>query len=43
LAVVDPGHTATERPGMERLVALVRDVVGVEVADLTVLDPQTWS
>lgn len=43
LAVVDPGHVATERPGMERLVSLLGDVSGLEVMDLTGLDPQTWS
>ncbi|MGH8913170.1 MAG: Nif3-like dinuclear metal center hexameric protein, partial [Acidimicrobiia bacterium] len=43
LAVVDPGHIATERPGMGALVALVADVVGRGVVDLTDLDPETWS
>lgn len=42
LAIVDPGHVATERPGMSRLVALVREASGLEVIDLTVIDPQTW-
>ncbi|HSO49183.1 MAG TPA: Nif3-like dinuclear metal center hexameric protein, partial [Acidimicrobiia bacterium] len=42
LAVVDPGHIATERPGMVALVALVADVVGGRVVDLTELDPETW-
>lgn len=42
LAIVDPGHVATERPGMSRLVALVREASGVEVVDLTSIDPQTW-
>lgn len=41
LAVVDPGHIATERPGMIALVALVADVVP-ELMDLTDLDPETW-
>jgi dinuclear metal center YbgI/SA1388 family protein len=42
LAVIDPGHIATERPGLAALVATVREVVEFEVADLTHLDPQTW-
>lgn len=43
LAVVDPGHTATERPGMAALVSLIEEVTDVEVVDLTGFDPQTWS
>jgi dinuclear metal center YbgI/SA1388 family protein len=43
LAVVDPGHIATERPGISALVTMVADVVGDSVVDLTELDPQTWS
>jgi putative NIF3 family GTP cyclohydrolase 1 type 2 len=43
LAVVDPGHIATERPGITALVTMVADVVGGDVVDLTDLDPQTWS
>ncbi len=42
LAVVDPGHIATERPGMAALVSMVEDVVDAEVVDLTGIDPQTW-
>lgn len=42
LAVVDPGHVATERPGMSRLVALVRAASDLDVVDLTGIDPQTW-
>ncbi len=42
LAIVDPGHIATERPGLAALVARVRSLVEVEVTDLTHLDPQTW-
>ena len=42
LAVVDPGHIATERPGMGALVSLVGAVVGFNVVDLTDLDPSTW-
>ena len=43
LAIVDPGHIATERPGMEKLVEMMADVSGMEVRDLTALSPQTWS
>ena len=43
LAVVDPGHIATERPGMTALVGMVAGVVGGAVIDLTDLDPETWS
>ncbi len=42
LAIIDPGHIATERPGMRALVELVAEVAGVEVVDLTRLDPSTW-
>lgn len=42
LSIVDPGHVATERPGMPRLLALVAEVCGVDVVDLTSIDPQTW-
>jgi dinuclear metal center YbgI/SA1388 family protein len=42
LAVVDPGHVATERPGMAALVGLLAEVTGLDVIDLTVHDPQTW-
>ena len=42
LAVVDPGHIATERPGMSALRNLVSDVVSFGVTDLTELDPSTW-
>ena len=42
LSVVDPGHIATERPGIKSLVQLVNDVAGFEVVDLTRLDPNTW-
>ena len=43
LAIVDPGHIATERPGMTALVSVVEEIAGVTVVDLTHLDPQTWS
>lgn len=42
LAVVDPGHTATERPGMRALVEMVAGSADVEVVDLTGIDPRTW-
>lgn len=42
LAIVDPGHTATERPGMRALVGMVGEVVDVPVRDLTDIDPKTW-
>lgn len=42
LAVVDAGHTATERPGMKALVGMVVEVTGIEVVDLTHIDPKTW-
>lgn len=42
LALVDPGHVATERPGMSRLVSLVRAASSLDIVDLTVIDPQTW-
>jgi dinuclear metal center YbgI/SA1388 family protein len=42
LAVVDPGHTTTERPGMQALTLMVSEAAGVEVVDLTHLDPRTW-
>ena len=42
LAIVDPGHVATERPGVEALVALVGKLADTAVADLTTLIPQTW-
>lgn len=42
LAVVDPGHTVTERPGMKALASMVAELTGLEVVDLTALDPRTW-
>ena len=43
LAIVDPGHTATERPGMTALIGMVGEVAEGEVVDLTHIDPKTWS
>lgn len=42
LAIVDPGHVATERPGMSRLVSLVGEASRLDVVDLTIFDPKTW-
>lgn len=42
LAVVDPGHITTERPGMKALVAMVTEEAEAEVIDLTDSDPRTW-
>jgi dinuclear metal center YbgI/SA1388 family protein len=43
LTVVDPGHIATERPGVRALLELVTTTLEVAVVDLTHLDPATWS
>lgn len=43
LAVADPGHIATERPGLAALVEMVGQLTEARVVDLTHLDPQTWS
>lgn len=42
LAVVDPGHTMTERPGMDALVRMVTQSCDADVVDLTGIDPRTW-
>lgn len=43
ISVIDPGHAATERPGMAALVALVRAACpDLEVRDLTDDDPTPW-
>lgn len=42
LAIADPGHIATERPGMAALVQLVAETTSLEVVDMTDIDPQTW-
>jgi dinuclear metal center YbgI/SA1388 family protein len=42
LAVVDPGHTTTERPGMKALVTMVTEEVDAAIVDLTDIDPRTW-
>lgn len=41
LAVIDPGHRATERPGVAALYAATRDATG-EALDLVDLDPGPW-
>lgn len=43
LAIVDPGHTATERPGVAALYKLVASIEGVVAVDWTGIDPKTWS
>lgn len=43
MAIVDPGHTATERPGMRALARLIAEVTGIDVLDLTDIDPRTWN
>lgn len=43
LSVIDPGHAATERPGMAALVALIRtECPDLDVRDLTDHDPTPW-
>ncbi|HSJ26800.1 MAG TPA: Nif3-like dinuclear metal center hexameric protein, partial [Acidimicrobiia bacterium] len=43
MAVIDPGHAATERPGMAALVDLVAAALPeLEVVDLTGHDPTPW-
>jgi dinuclear metal center YbgI/SA1388 family protein len=41
LAVIDPGHAATERPGMAALAAMV-GAAAPALVDLTGLDPTPW-
>ncbi len=42
LSIIDPGHIATERPGIRRLAAIVERIVDATVVDLTGYDPATW-
>ena len=44
MAVIDPGHTPTERPGMVSLLETVQAASppGVDVVDLTDADPTPW-
>lgn len=41
MAVIDPGHAATERPGIKVLAALVAELASVD-QDLSDLDPTPW-
>ena len=41
LAIIDPGHAATERPGIATLYAAVAQLA-TGVVDLTHLDPSPW-
>ena len=40
-AVIDPGHAATERPGVQALYAGVAELVGTAM-DFTDVDPDPW-
>ncbi len=42
MAVIDPGHTVTERPGMAALVRMVAEMAPGPVLDLTGTDPKVW-
>lgn len=42
IAVVDPGHTGSERPGVGRLLEWVAGMVDAEVVDFTGIDPSPW-
>ncbi len=45
LAVVDPGHAETERPGVASLYAAVSEIaadLGVDAVDLTGIEPSPW-
>jgi dinuclear metal center YbgI/SA1388 family protein len=42
LAIADPGHIATERPGLAALVKMLGEITEARVIDLTHIDPQTW-
>lgn len=41
IAVVDPGHAATERPGVKALYAAVAEMIGITI-DMTDVDPDPW-
>jgi len=41
ICVLDPGHVATERPGLKRLLGVVVDL-GAECVSLLQLDPDPW-
>lgn len=40
-AIIDPGHAATERPGVKALYAAVAETIG-DVIDMTDVDPDPW-
>jgi putative NIF3 family GTP cyclohydrolase 1 type 2 len=42
LCVVDPGHAATERPGVRRLYDWVAAASDAKARDLTALDPDPF-
>jgi dinuclear metal center YbgI/SA1388 family protein len=42
LCLIDPGHAATERPGLSRLLVWIA-ALGVELRSLLELDPDPWS
>lgn len=44
MAVIDPGHTPSERPGIARLLAVTTEVAAgeLEVIDFTYADPTPW-
>ncbi len=42
VAIIDPGHAATERPGVERLYAAVAAVID-DAVDLTGVDADPWA
>jgi putative NIF3 family GTP cyclohydrolase 1 type 2 len=41
IAVIDPGHAATERPGVRSLYAAVSQLLG-DAIDLTEVDADPW-
>lgn len=43
MAVVDAGHTPTERPGVERMPEWCDRIFSGEILDLTGLDPTPWT
>ena len=42
IVVIDPGHAATERPGVRTLYAAVSDLLDSDVIDLTDVDCDPW-
>lgn len=41
ITVIDPGHAATERPGVKALYAAVAEMIGTTI-DMTDVDPDPW-